>query len=309
MSKKIYINPGHSDTDTGAVGYEVERELNVKVSNYMNEYLLAHYDCQTRMNPGTMKSLTVIANDANAWGADLLVSNHFNANGGDGFEALVYSENRRDLGEIFEKHVKAIGQNSRGVKLRPDLGILRLTDMPAVLTEGAFVDNYTDIKDWNDDAELQKLGIAYAKAAAEYLDMEEKKAPGVTDKKIDSVMEVQIWLNNNYATGLTPDGLYGSFTKAALVKALQKELGFKGADIDGVYGKKTNAAVKNLSKGDTGNLVKVLQGLLVCNKYSEAYVDGDFGRGTESAVEKYQKRMGLYVDGIAGKDTFTKLCA
>jgi len=42
--KKIYINPGHSDKDPGAVGYEIERQLNVKVSNFMNEYLLAHYN-------------------------------------------------------------------------------------------------------------------------------------------------------------------------------------------------------------------------------------------------------------------------
>lgn len=170
---KIYINPGHSDTDPGAVGLETERELNVKVSEYMKEYLLAHYPVQVRMNPGTMGGLYDICKDANDWGAALFVSNHFNAGGGDGYEALVYSENRRDLGEIFEKHVKAIGQNSRGVKLRPGLVVLRDTNMPAVLNEGAFVDNKTDITDWNEDYELQKLGIAYAMAAAECLGLEE----------------------------------------------------------------------------------------------------------------------------------------
>ena len=174
MTKKIYINSGHSDTDPGAVGYETERKLNVKVTNYMKDYLLENYDCEVRMNPGTMGSLTEIANDANAWGADLVVSNHFNAGKGDGYEALVYSEKRRDLGNVFEKHVKAVGQNSRGVKLRPDLGILRLTNAPAVLNEGAFVDNWDDIQDWNDDAELNVLGIAYAKAAAEYLALPKK---------------------------------------------------------------------------------------------------------------------------------------
>ena len=33
--KKIYINPGHSDRDPGAVGYETERKLNVKVCDFM----------------------------------------------------------------------------------------------------------------------------------------------------------------------------------------------------------------------------------------------------------------------------------
>lgn len=129
------------------------------------------------------------------------------------------------------------------------------------------------------------------------------------DTKIDSVLEVQTWLNNNYAAGLTRDNLYGSRTKAALVKALQKELGFTGKDVDGDFGKKTKAAVKNLRRGDKGNLVKVLQALLVCNGYKGAYVDGDFGSGTESAVEQYQERMRLDVDRIAGKDTFAALCA
>ena len=174
MTKKIYINPGHSNTDPGAVGYETERKLTVKVSNYMRDYLLANYDCAVKMNPRTVGSLTAISNDANSWGANLVVSNHFNAGKGDGYEALVYNEKRRDLGKVSEKHVKAVGQNSRGVKLRPDLGILRLTNAPAVLNEGAFVDNWTDIQDWNDDAELKVLGIAYAKAAAEYLALPKK---------------------------------------------------------------------------------------------------------------------------------------
>lgn len=172
MSKKIYINPGHSDKDPGAVGYERERDLNVKVSAYQRDYLLENYDCQVKMNPGTLGNLAQIADDANTWGADLFVSNHFNAGGGDGWEGLVYGSARVPLGQIFEKHVKAAGQNSRGVKLRPDLEVLRLTQMPAVLNEGAFVDNQKDIADWNEDAELKKLGIAYAKATAEWLEME-----------------------------------------------------------------------------------------------------------------------------------------
>lgn len=179
MSKKIYINPGHSDKDPGAVKYETERKLNVKVANFMNEYLLANYVCATRMNPGTMNSTNLVVNDANTWKADLFVSIHFNAGGGDGYEALVYSTKNKALGQLFEKYVKAASQNSRGVKYRPDLNVLRSTNMPAILNEGAFVDNKKDIQDWNDDAELKKLGIAYAKAAAEFLKLEKKKAEPV----------------------------------------------------------------------------------------------------------------------------------
>ena len=81
MSKKIYINPGHSDKDPGAVGYERERDLNVKTANYMNEYLLANYDCQTKVTPGSNNSPSATAAEANSWGADLFVSIHNNAGG------------------------------------------------------------------------------------------------------------------------------------------------------------------------------------------------------------------------------------
>lgn len=172
--KKIYINPGHSDKDPGAVGYETERELNVAVARFMANYLTENYDCHIVMNPGTLSSLSGICNDANNWGADLFVSIHFNAGGGDGYEALVYNQNRVALGKLFEKYVKAAGQNSRGVKLRPDLAVLKNTHMPAVVNEGAFVDNQKDIADWNEGGELEKLGIAYAKAAAEFLGLAQK---------------------------------------------------------------------------------------------------------------------------------------
>lgn len=180
MVKRIYINPGHSDKDPGAVGYETERKLNVKTSKHMDEHLKANYVCETKVTDGKINSTAEVAAEANAWGADLFVSNHNNAGGGDGYEALVHNEKRVPLGKVFEKHVKAAGQNSRGVKLRPGLAVLRLTNMPAVLNEGAFVDNKKDIADWNEEHELKKLGIAYAEAAAEYLKLEKKAVAPAT---------------------------------------------------------------------------------------------------------------------------------
>ena len=172
MKKKVYINVGHSDKDPGAVGYERERDLNVRVAEFQRDYLLANYDVEVRMNPGTMYKLMDPVNDANAWGADLFDSKHFNAGGGDGWEGLVYSSKNVAMGKIFEKHVLAAGQNSRGVKLRPELTVLARTNMPAIINEGAFVDNKKDIQDWNEDHELKKLAIAYAEADAEYLELE-----------------------------------------------------------------------------------------------------------------------------------------
>ena len=261
--KKIYINPGHSDKDPGAVGYETERRLNVAVSDNMNAYLLENYVCKTRMNPGTMDNLNTICADANNWGADLFVSIHFNAGGGDGFEALVYSQKRVPLGEIFAKHVVAIGQNLRqygaapGVKIRTDLAVLKNTNMPAVLNEGAFVDNLKDIQDWNDDTELKKLGEAYAKAAAEFLGLPKKAIAGYTHEQF--VRELQA------AIGAKADGKAGPETlsktptlsrwwnrKHKAVKPVQKRLYTLGyqevGEADGVAGAKFAKAVKAFQK-------------------------------------------------------------
>lgn len=126
-----------------------------------------------------------------------------------------------------------------------------------------------------------------------------------------AIKEVQTWLNKNYKTGLVVDGCYGAKTKAALVKALQTELNKQnkaGLVIDGVYGNKTNAAVFNLSVGSRGNITKVLQGLLICNGLGTNGFDGVYGNGTKTAVTTYQRNKGLTVDGIAGKQTFSKLC-
>lgn len=237
MAKRIYIDPGHSNVDPGAVGYEVERDLNEKVSKFMNEHLQANYVCETKVDPITNNSLTAVANAANKWKADLFVSNHFNAGGGDGWEGLVYSSKNKALGQMFEKHVKAAGQNSRGVKYRPELAVLRKTNMPAILNEGAFVDNKKDISDWNDDAELKKLGIAYAEAAAEYLKLEKKVVkPAPEPEKVKTVSVTLPVLSK------------GSKGKAVMVlQTLLNYSGYPCGDADGDFGSKTHKAVCRLA--------------------------------------------------------------
>ena len=128
---------------------------------------------------------------------------------------------------------------------------------------------------------------------------------------VADVKTVQKWINSCYGAGLEVDGIYGRLTKAALVKALQTELNNYGAglEIDGVYGQYTKSATFNLKQGDTGALVYILQGLLLCNGYPAGGFDGIFGSGTEAAVLAYQYQNALAADGIAGRETFWSLCS
>lgn len=70
-----------------------------------------------------------------------------------------------------------------------------------------------------------------------------------------------------------------------------------------------NIIMTMLGKGDEGEQVKTLQRILYAMGYDlgKYGVDGDFGAKTDTAVKLYQKNHGLAVDGIVGKDTWTKL--
>ena len=251
--KRIYIDPGHSNVDPGAVGYAVERDLNEKVSKFMNEHLLANYVCETKVDPVENNSLSAVANSANAWGADLFVSNHFNAGGGKGYEALVHNEDRIALGKVFEKHVLAIGQNSRGVKLRPNLAVLRLTNMPAVLNEGAFVDNWDDIKNWNDDAELKKLGIAYAEAAAEFLNLDSKVITPIKPV-VQPVSKIIYRVRKSWTDAASQKGAFSNLDNAK-VSCDVAGAGYYVFDESGKIVYPIVAASTSLSNGDVIKLV------------------------------------------------------
>ena len=68
-------------------------------------------------------------------------------------------------------------------------------------------------------------------------------------------------------------------------------------------------ALKPLKQGDSGLTVKWLQEqLLVAGEsVGEKGADGIFGRSTKAAVESFQRKNGLTVDGIVGKQTLAAL--
>ena len=64
---------------------------------------------------------------------------------------------------------------------------------------------------------------------------------------------------------------------------------------------------KTLRRGDRGQEVVSMQQALVALGYLKGASDGNFGTGTKTAVENFQKDNGLDVDGIAGAKTLEKL--
>ncbi len=173
---KVFLSAGHGGTDPGACAYGLkEKDINLQT-------LLA---CKSELE---RHGVTVIASrvkdesdpvsqevkEANASRADIAVSFHANAGGGDGFEAFYYqgSAYGLKLAALGEKYVKALGQNSRGVKRGNHLSFIKNTKMTAVLFESFFVDNDKDNNIGDTVAKQKALGVAYAKAILEYLGIE-----------------------------------------------------------------------------------------------------------------------------------------
>lgn len=177
---KVFLSAGHGGSDPGAVAN------GLKEKNITLQILLACKDELERHGVKVICSRTKDENDpvrqevieANSSGADIAVSFHINAGGGDGFEAFYYanSDEGKKLAQLGEKYVKALGQNSRGLKSGNHLYFVKRTSMPAVLFESYFIDNANDVKIGDTLAEQKAFGVAYAKAILEYFGISYKVA-------------------------------------------------------------------------------------------------------------------------------------
>ncbi len=177
MAIKIYIDQGHNPQNPNAGaegnGYR-EQDLVFQIGIELADMLRARgYDVRlsrptadTQLGTSNATSLAARVNDANAWGADYFISLHANASdiaAASGSEALVYRLNSvaAELGEdILEGLEDATGLPNRGVVARPNLYVLRRTQMPAVLVELGFITNKRDADLMAQRPDLFARGIA-----------------------------------------------------------------------------------------------------------------------------------------------------
>ena len=300
---KVYIDAGHGGSDPGAVGHVVERDANLVVAKACKEYLDAHgvntKICRTSNKTNTsINSMTAAANN---WGADYYISCHANAGGGVGFEAYytVNGGEGKTLAKNIEIEVKELGQKSRGLKTKRNgsgsdyFGVIRLTNMPAVICEGFFVDNETDAKKFDTTAEQKKLGYAYARGVLKTAGIKDKGYSGGESASSGSTS------SGGGSTGkLTLDGKWGKNT----TKKTQKVM---GTTQDGIVSGQLKSCEKyclnmldeswQWNDGDGSPMVKAIQDLLDVKK------DGHMGKNTIKAMQKMLKKKEWYTGEIDGK--------
>ena len=186
---KIYIDPGHNPTgnDTGAVGYGLkEQDVTVEIALKLKP-LLERNGFEVKMSRNSLKdtvaeglnaSLAGRYNAANSWDADIFVSIHCNSANTKAYGCETYyytgsSKGRRLADCVQPELAKETGLCNRGVK-SANFAVIKHTNMPAILVETAFIDNYDDNRFLASDDGKYKCAVGIYKGICDYLGIEYK---------------------------------------------------------------------------------------------------------------------------------------
>ena len=176
---KVYIDIGHGErtatsaSDPGAVsGGHVEHNMNIVTGNALAERLQS-YGYDVMVEQGNLP-IDASARAANAWGANLLISCHYNAGGGKRGEVIhSIRAGSKQLASAVTSGLKAAGQGIVNVyyklnstKTADYFGILRNSIMPAVIVEPCFIDNASDINLADTEEKQRYIGFCIADAVA-----------------------------------------------------------------------------------------------------------------------------------------------
>lgn len=195
MAKKVFIGVGHGGSDPGAVANGLkEKDLNLTIAMACQAELARHGVAvlMSRTKDEDDK-LSEVISQCNVFCPDLAMDIHNNAGGGDGAEVFhsINGGTGKTLATNILNEIKAIGQNSRGLKTKENssgkdyFGFIRQTDAPAVIVECAFLDNAADVKIIDTTAEQQAMGVAIAKGVLKTL--------GITWKEpVSTLYRVQV---------------------------------------------------------------------------------------------------------------------
>lgn len=179
----IMLDPGHGGRDPGAVhNGRQEKVDNMRLALALGEILENDgIDVEYTRTTDVYESPYEKAMKANNAGADFFISLHRNSfptdNVVSGVESLVYSKDgiKLEMAENINKQLEAVGFKNLGVTARPNLVVLRRTQMPAVMVEVGFVNSNEDNRIF--DEHFNEIAQAIADGILETLDMNNPEDP------------------------------------------------------------------------------------------------------------------------------------
>jgi N-acetylmuramoyl-L-alanine amidase len=150
--RKIFVRAGHGGNDPGAVANGlVEKTMTLTTALKLKELLLrCGFEVNMARDIDVYVDLMDGVNQANNWGADLFISQHYNAGGGNGYDSIhsIYAGASRDLALLIANELEVLGQNPHGTGVWSKAGQngdyyceIRETNMPAVIVEPCFIDS------------------------------------------------------------------------------------------------------------------------------------------------------------------------
>lgn len=229
--KKVYIGVGHGGSDSGAVKYLVEKDINLHMAKACRDYLKENgVETYISRETDVYCSLRKKINEAKALKVDFAIDIHNNAGGGDGFEVFhsVLGGKGIDFAKNIEAEVIKIGQNSRGLKTkkasdgRDYFGFIRETICPALIVEGVFVDNEFDCIMADTKAKCEVFGIAYAKGILKTLNVEDKNE----NKNPNSNGEFKVKTNKGKVTILKSVDIVSSINEVGVYTITEEQNGW-----------------------------------------------------------------------------------
>jgi N-acetylmuramoyl-L-alanine amidase len=182
MGIKVYIDAGHGGKDPGAQGNGLkEKDVTLDISKRIKKHLEGYEGVTVYMSRtnDTYPSLSARTNDANRKKADLLISVHVNAGGGEGYETWIYTKvgaSTKDFANDVHKKIMEtkVFTKDRGIKAG-NLHMVRESAMEAILLEFGFIDNKSDASKLKSSTNKDKLAKSVAQGVAAHKGLKAKK--------------------------------------------------------------------------------------------------------------------------------------
>ena len=151
---RIVVNAGHTKLGKGVGAYKhLSESREVRRIAYHLMYLLAGTNHEVipavfDVSNDNLKEAVKLSNDKKA---DLFISVHLNAGGGEGVECFTWKGKKLAQATNICKNIAALGYKNRGVKDGSHLYVINKTnaDTEAILVECCFVDNQKDVEKYN----------------------------------------------------------------------------------------------------------------------------------------------------------------